>query len=187
MLTVIPLSAGYNQIIPAWEGNSNEIYQYNGYYYFIPVQNTDNIYLPLYQGYYYAIINLTLINNMNITFSTINNITLLNNNNSFIFGSQNYSSSNYQYLNTSIISTLTVYTNNQYTYININGILYQLSFSANYLILNGNGQAIFQYWYAYLPNNNQALNDLSEIIFLLLFLFIFVILTFVIISLTREE
>ncbi len=176
---MMPISNGYTTNIPAWHGNTSELYQWNNNYYFIPQNYSDNIYLNLYVYNVYAIENITLINgeiNIYDNISLISLITIENNTITY-YNPQNTTNYTSIYINQPYNIQIIVYPDNSTIFIN------NYTFNFNYTATNIYLQVYsmpceieFTSWIN--ENNNYIINSNFDFI---VYILIFILLSFIIV------
>ena len=182
---IMPFSHAYNTIIPAWQGNTNDLYYWNNEYYFIPKNMTDNIYLNLDLYSIYAISNITLLNGEINIYDNISNISLItiSNNTITYYNPQPNTTINYTtiYANQPYTIQIIVYPDN--TTIFINNLTFTFNFTASNIYLqplNMPCEIAFSNWIE--ENNNYIIsNDFDFLVFILVFILVsFVIVIYII-------
>jgi hypothetical protein len=182
-IIIIPYSFAYNFYIPSWQGNTDELYQWNDINYFIPKNLTDAIYLNLYTFNIYFIDNITLINSQINIYDNISNISLLIIQNNIISFYHPNDLSNYSYININqpYNIQIIIFPDNSTVFIN------NQSFNFNYTITNIYLQPVefpseitFSNWGA--ENENVLIsNDFDFVVFILIFILIsFIIVIYII-------
>lgn len=143
VMTLMTSSMGdRNYITPAWQGNTDDLYQFSNMYYYISNYENDSIYINLLPNTVFSITNITVYGNVSIY---LQNTTY--NYNWYIYPSI-YQNTTLPISTTNITfngGSLTVYSSNN-TVIFYNQNNYTSNILYDRFVISGQGQVVFSSW-----------------------------------------